>query len=104
MSSPTKTTTTETRRATTTSTDVRKALRKADLTVTEEQLVRMRLGLSEPPTTRLSFRGQEDAELATKLAMLETDALRRLRPPAVVQAPLEGGALKRAIIDELKKI
>jgi hypothetical protein len=103
VSSPTKTTTTETRRVTTTRTDLRKALRKADLTATEEQLVRMRLGLSEPPSARLTFRGQDDAELSTKLAMLETDALRRLRPPAVVPAPLEGAALKRAIIDELKK-
>ncbi|MCB9727425.1 MAG: hypothetical protein H6744_01890 [Deltaproteobacteria bacterium] len=102
MSSPTKTTTTETRRATT-RTELRKALRKADLTVAEEQLVRMRLGLSEPPSAKLVFRGQDDAELATKLATLEADALRRLRPPAVVQAPLEGNALKRAIIDELKK-
>lgn len=83
--------------------DLGKAFRKADLTVEEEQVLRMRAGLPLPGGAPLAFRGQTSAELATKLAMIEHEALGRVRArPA--SAPLEGRALKSAIIDELKKI
>ena len=103
MSRHSKTTTTETSR-TITRRDVKKAMRQADLTHQEEITMRMRLGLAEPPNTPLEFRGQHSAEVATKLAMIEAEALQHVRPPQLVEVPLEGQALKASIVDRLKKL
>jgi DNA-directed RNA polymerase sigma subunit (sigma70/sigma32) len=84
--------------------EVQKALRKANLTREEELCLRMRLGITESPAAKLSFRGQTSDELATKLAQIEADALGRLRPRAAVQTAPEGQALKAAIIEKLKRI
>jgi DNA-directed RNA polymerase sigma subunit (sigma70/sigma32) len=84
--------------------DVQKALRKANLTREEELCLRMRLGITESPAAKLSFRGQQSDELATKLAQIEADALGRLRPRAAVQTAPEGETLKAAIVEKLKRI
>jgi hypothetical protein len=84
--------------------EVQKALRKANLTREEELCLRMRLGITESPAAKLSFRGQASDELATKLAQIEADTLARQRPRAAVQVAPEGQALKAAIVDKLKHI
>ncbi|MGM0576206.1 MAG: hypothetical protein ACQEXJ_10800 [Myxococcota bacterium] len=94
-------TSTWTRRAT--RTELRKAVREAHLTPREEQVLRMRLGLTEDATPE--FRGQDQPEVATKLARLEAEALRRVRPPSPVsQSDADGEARKRAIVEKLRKI
>ena len=105
MSNQFKTTTTQTTAdKVLTRREVQKALRKAKLTREEELCIRMRLGITESPAARLSFRGQGSDELATKLAQIEADALARQRPLAAVQTAHEGQALKVAIVDKLKRI
>ena len=103
MSRHSKTTTTELQR-TVTRRELKKAMRKAGLTREEELVMRMSYGLSEPGGTPLEFRGQDGGEVATKLAMMEAEALDTMRPRAVVPMPLEGQALKAAIVDRLKKL
>ena len=105
MSKQFKTTTTQsTTEQVLTRREVQKALRKANLTREEELCLRMRLGITESPAAKLSFRGQNSDELATKLAQIEADALGRLRPRAAVQTAPEGQTLKAAIVDKLKRI
>ena len=89
---------------TVTRTEVKKAIQKADLTHEEELVWRMSYGVSEPGNTPLEFRGQQDEQLSTKLAMMETAALDAIRPRAVAAMPLEGQALKSAIVNRLKKL
>ena len=103
MSRYSKTTTTELER-TVTRREVNKALHKADLTHEEELVLRMSYGISEPGNAPLEFRGQQDEQLSTKLAMMEAAALDAMRPRAVAPMPLEGQALKTAIVDRLKKL
>ena len=102
MSSNTRTTTGTQRTAT--RREVLKALRKTELSREEELVLRMRMGLSEPGSTALEFRGQQTEELAAKLALIEAEALDRVQPRVVVPMPLEGNALKQSIIDKLKQI
>lgn len=84
--------------------EIRKALRKVRLSREEELVLRMRYGVPEPRTASLEYRGQNDPELAVKLALIEADILARMRPRPVPDEPLEGAALKSAIIDELRRI
>ena len=95
---------TTTERRTATRREVLKALRKTELTHEEELVLRMRMGLSEPGSTTLEYRGQQNEELSAKLALIEAEALDRVRPRVVVPLPLEGKDLKRAIVDKLKRI
>ena len=81
-----------------------KALERADLTHTEELVLRMRLGIDEPESTELQFRGTEHPELAARLAMIESDALKHLRPNPVDADVIEHEELKSAIIDDLRDI
>ena len=97
-------TNTRTRKKTVTSRDVQKALRKASLSREEELVLRMRLGVTESLSTPLEFRGNSSDELATKLAMMEREALGKMRPRPVSQTPPEGQALKNLIVEELKRI
>ena len=80
-------------------------MHKARLSRQEELVLRMRNGLSEPRTATLEFRGQDNPELATKLAMMELATLRELRARAAgpQETPHEA-ALTRSIIERLKKI
>lgn len=92
-----------TRATTTTRRDVKKAMRKAELSREEELVLRLRYGLDEPGNTRLEYRGQDHAEIAAKLAMIEADALAHMRPREAT--PEEASAvLKSSIIDELRKL
>ncbi|GMV42065.1 MAG: hypothetical protein AMXMBFR64_37810 [Myxococcales bacterium] len=59
----------------------REALRRADLTQEEENVLRMRLGVSEPPTHALEARGQNHPETRAKLAMLERSLFEAMRRP-----------------------
>ena len=63
----------------------------------------MRQGVTEPRSTPLQYRGQNDAELATKLALMEADALDHMRP-RLVEEPLEGAELKTEIVDRLRRM
>ena len=103
MSRYSKTTTTELQR-TVTRRELKKAMRKASLTREEELVLRMSYGLSEAGGTPLEFRGQDGGEMATKLAIMEAEALDTMRPRAVAPMPREGQALKAAIVDRLKKL
>ena len=104
MSRYSKTTTRTDLERTVTRREVKKAMRKADLTREEELVLRMSYGVSEPGNTPLEFRGQQDEQLSTKLAMMEVAALDTMRPRAVASMPLEGQVLKSAIVDRLKKL
>lgn len=84
--------------------ELQKGLQRVEMTREEELVLRMRHGIGAPRTTRLEFRGQNDPELSAKLAMIEADALAQVRPKAEAEVDLEGEALKRAIIERLKRI
>ncbi len=103
MSRYSKTTTTRVEK-TLTRRDVEKAITRADLTREEELVMRMSYGVSEPGNAPLEFRGQHDEQLSTKLAMMEAAALGAMRSPALAPMPVEGQALKSAIVDRLKKL
>lgn len=81
---------------------IRKAMQKADLTHEEELVLRLRYGLSEPRSTHLAYRGSNSPEIAAKLALIEADALARMRPRPADK--LEGHELKQDIIDKLRRI
>ena len=104
MSSYSKTTTRTKTNSTVTRREFNKAMRKADLTREEELVLRMSYGVSESGNTPLEFRGQQDEQLSTKLAMLEAAALDTMRPRGVASTGLEGRELKSAIVDRLKKL
>ncbi|MDP6944770.1 MAG: hypothetical protein QF464_11520 [Myxococcota bacterium] len=104
MSRYSKTTTRTDQKTTVTRRELKKAMRKADLTREEELVMRMSYGVSEPGNTPLEFRGQQDEQLSTKLAMMEAAALDTMRPRAVAPMALEGQELKSAIVDRLKKL
>jgi len=73
----TQTTTTVT---TLTRADVRNAIQGTQLTEEEERYVRIRFGISEPPTTVLERRGQTFPETRARLALIEADMLQHLAP------------------------
>lgn len=84
--------------------ELHKGLTRVEMSRDEELVLRMRHGIAAPRTTRLEFRGQADPELSAKLAMIEADALAQVRPKVEAEVDLEGEALKRAIIERLKRI
>ena len=102
MSATKRPTKTRTLSTTTTRRDLQKAIREASLTHEEELVLRMRHGVPEPRTASLEYRGQDDAELATKLAMIEAEAIEKMRPRLV--EPEEGEELKSYIIERLKRM
>ncbi len=102
--SKTKTRTLTDTRTTTTRGELNRAIRRARLTDEEERALRMRAGVSIAAAAPLEFRGQSSDVLASKLAMLEAEALEHVRPSRSAPVPLEGRNLKSAIIEELKKI
>ena len=104
MSSHSKTTTTTGTEHTVTRRELKKAIRKADLTREEELVLRMSAGISESGNTPLEFRGQQDEQLSTKLAMMEAAALDTMRPRSVAPVALDGHELKSAIVNRLKKL
>ena len=104
MSRYSKTTTRTELETTVTRRELKQAMRQADLTREEELAMRMAYGISEPGNAPLEFRGQQDVQLSTKLAMMEATALDTMRPRAVVPVALDGHELKSAIVDRLKKL
>jgi len=71
-----RTSTTETR---TDLRELRKLIRQKVLTDKEEQVIRMRLGVSEPEASRLQFRGQNHEDSRVKLALMERAYLEEQR-------------------------
>ena len=67
------------------------------LTPKEEQIIRMRYGISAGPDHRLEFRGQEHDETRVKLAMIEQLAIQAMRAR-------RGPSKKEKIIDKLTRI
>jgi len=102
--SKTTTTTTTGLERTVTHRELNKAVRKADLTREEELVLRMSAGISEPGNTPLEFRGQQDEQLSTKLAMMEASALDTMRPRSVTPVGLDDHEIKSAIVSRLKKL
>ena len=85
--------------------ELQKALVRVELTREEELVLRLRQGIPVTREALLEYRGQGEPELSAKLAMIEADALDRLRPePEPADADLEGAALKNAIIARLRKL
>ena len=85
--------------------ELQKALRTAGLTREEELVLRMRHGIAEPNTAKLEFRGQSSEEMATKLAMIESEVLANMGPrPVSNEEILAGKALKSSIINQLKEL
>lgn len=85
--------------------ELRTAFRDAQLTREEELVLRMRHGIQEPRGATLEFRGQDQPEIAAKLAMMELATLQEIRARSAgpVESPREV-AIKRAIIERLKKL
>jgi hypothetical protein len=79
-------------------------MKKARLSREEELVLRMRLGVTEPQSADLEFRGTGGDELATKLAMMEREALKHQPQCSVTETAADGQALKQTIINELKRI
>lgn len=104
MSSYSKTTTRTDTEQTVTRRQLNKAIRQASLTREEELVLRMSGGISESGNTPLEFRGQQDEQLSTKLAMMEAAALDTMRPRSVAPVAVEGQELKSAIVNRLKKL
>lgn len=80
------------------------ALDRADLTHEEELVLRMRFGISEPGATKLQFLGTEEPEMAARLAMIESDALKNMGPRAMQADASDAQALKSSIIEELLEL
>lgn len=84
---------TRTRTVTLTKADVRRAIRQGQLTEEEERYVRIRFGLSEPPSAPLPRRGQAFEETRAKIALMEAALLGDNVPPA--RDPLKARIIKR---------
>ena len=79
--------------------ELRKLIRQRVITDKEEQVLRMRRGISEPDAAKLHFRGQGHEETRIKLAMMEREFLNELR----ADSP-EVSARKQRIIDKLRNL
>ena len=78
---------------------LRKLIRQRVLTDQEEQVIRMRYGISEPEVTKLHFRGQNHEETRIKLAMMEQEFLSEMR-----NTDPERAAKKEAIVEKLRNL
>lgn len=83
--------------------DLGAAFRQANLSREEELVLRMRHGISEPRTARLEYRGQQNQEIAAKLALMEAATLDELRGHEQPEDPRQS-AMKARIIERLKRI
>lgn len=83
--------------------ELQRALVRVDLSREEELVLRLRHGIAVADETPLAFRGQRDAELKAKLALIEADALEHVRS-APAPADPAGEAIKQAIIARLRKL
>lgn len=84
---------TETVTVTVTKADVRRAIQQGRLTEEEERYVRIRFGISEPPSAPLPRRGQAFEETRARLALIEAELLGDRLPP--VRDPLKERIIKR---------
>ncbi len=82
-----------TKTLTVTKADIRRAIQEGRLTEEEERYVRIRFGLSEPPSAPLPWRGQAHDETRAKIALMEAALVGdRLPPP---QDPLKAKIIRR---------
>lgn len=84
---------TRTKTVTVTKADIRRAIREGCLTEEEERYVRIRFGISEPPSAPLPRRGLAFAETRARLALMEAEMLGDRLPP--VRDPLKARIIKR---------
>lgn len=86
--------------------ELHEALQGVELSREEELVLRLRHGIPAARSTHLDYRGQSDPEMSARLAMIEAEALAHARPePAGQPEPSDASdALKRALIDELRKL
>ena len=82
--------------------ELQKALRKADLTREEELVLRLRYGIPEPLGARLDFHRGGSPEVVAKLALIEAEALARMRPQTTAAAADE--ELKSVLVDRLRDL
>ncbi len=82
--------------------ELQKALRKADLTREEELVLRLRYGIPEPLGARLDFHRGGSPEVVAKLALIEAEALARMRPQTADTEADED--LKSALVDRLRDL
>ena len=92
----------QTRTATQTVEQVREALNRPGLTQEEENVLRMRMGIGEPGSHELEFRGQNHPETRAKLAMLERTLLEAMRRRPDPNAP-EYAERRARILQKLKE-
>jgi hypothetical protein len=80
--------------------DFKTAVRRANFTIEEEKVVRMRKGISEERKNNLEMKGQNIPEIKAKLAFIEKallDEMRGINPP-------EAKSTKERIIERLKRM
>lgn len=78
---------------------------KTALSRDEELVVRMMRGLSEGPDTVLEFRGQQNPELAGKLALMEAQLLEDIyNVGPLAQASSVDSSVKTRIFDHLSAL
>lgn len=82
--------------------ELQKALRKADLTREEELVLRLRYGIPEPLAARLDFYRGGSPEVVAKLALMEAEAVARMRPQTAPEEASED--LKTALVDRLRDL
>ncbi len=75
-----------------------RALRQANLSAEEENVLRMRYGVAAPDDAVLSFRGAEQPEVAAQLAEMEQRAL------AMLQNQRVDDGRRASIIARMKRI
>lgn len=81
-----------------TRTEFDRALRQANLSAEEENVLRMRYGVAAADDMELSFRGAEQPELAAQLAEMEQKAL------AMLQNQRVDDGRRASIIARMKRI
>jgi len=86
----------------TTRRELQKAIRKADLTREEELVLRLRYGIPEPLGARLDFHRGGSPEVVAKLALMEAEAVARMRPQTASAGVDE--ELKSALVDRLRDL
>lgn len=82
--------------------ELARLIRQRKLTDKQEQVLRMRYGVSEPHKARLQFRGEGVEETRIKLAMMEREFLGELRSETVADSEADGR--KARIIEKLRTL
>ena len=82
--------------------ELARLIRQRKLTDKQEQVLRMRYGVSEPHKARLQFRGEAVEETRIKLAMMEREFMVELRADTAGEPELD--SRKARIIEKLRTL